>query len=233
MASENSGKPVPGFCAAPDIAARVQAAWQKTCFAGTEFWNRVKLTTMKKLIATAIAILLAAASFQARATIVIAPQTVSFVGNSDGVIHPNNCLYITYEVNETSSGVYEYDYDLQTINPEALTSFTIGGAGDPLITTGLSMLDYGKAEAEASGFNGDSVGWDWGFNSDVTSDDVSFTSDIAPGYADFTANDDDMAWTSPALLPAPVPVPEPATLALLVASSAFAFCLLKDRLTPR
>jgi hypothetical protein len=104
---------------------------------------------MKKSISFVIAGLLAAASFQARAIIVIAPQTVSFVGNSDGVIHPNNCLY------------------------------------------------------------------------------------IAPGYADFTANDDDMAWTSPALLPAPVPVPEPATFALLVASSAFAFCLLKDRLNAR
>lgn len=185
---------------------------------------------MKKSTAFAIASLLAAASFQARAAIVIAPQTVSFAGVSDGVIHPNNCLYITYEVTEINSGVFEYDYALQTINPEALTSFTIGGAGNPLITTGMSMLDYGKAEAGASGFNSDSVGWDWGFNSNVTSDNVSFTSDIAPGYADFTANDDDMAWTSPALLPAPVvPVPEPATFALLVASSAFAFCLFKDR----
>jgi len=182
---------------------------------------------MKKLLTFAITSLLAAASFQTRANIIIAPQTVSFVGVSDGVVHPNNCLYITCEVNEIQSGVFEYDYDLQTINPEALTSFTIGGANNPLITTGMSMLDYGKAEPDASGFNSDSVGWDWGFNSDVTSDDVSFTSDIAPGYADFTANDDDMAWTSPALLPAPVP--EPTAFALLVAS-AFAFCLLKDRL---
>jgi hypothetical protein len=185
---------------------------------------------MKKLISFAIAILLGAASFQARAIIIIAPQTVSFVGVSDGVTHSDNRLYITYQVNELSSGIFEYDYQLQTINPEALTSFTIGGAADPLITAGMSMLDYGSAEADASGFNSDSVGWDWGFNSDVTSDDVSFTSDIAPGYADFTANDDDMAWTSPALLPAPVP--EPSTFALLMAS-AFAFCLLKDRLTTR
>jgi hypothetical protein len=185
---------------------------------------------MKKLTSFAIAILLGAASFQARAIIIIAPQTVSFVGVSDGVSHSNNQLFITYEVNEINSCVFEYDYELQTIDPEALTSFTIGGAGDPLTTTGMSMLDYGKAEVDASGFNSDSVGWDWGFNSDVTSDKVSFTSDIAPGYADFTANDDDMAWTSPALLPAPVP--EPSAFALLMAS-AFAFCLLKDRLTAR
>ncbi|HEV2330677.1 MAG TPA: hypothetical protein VGY56_17995 [Verrucomicrobiae bacterium] len=100
---------------------------------------------MKKLLTFAIAILLGAASLQARANSIIAPQTVSFVGVSDGVVQSNNC----------------------------------------------------------------------------------HTSDIAPGYADFTANDDDMAWTSPALLPAPVP--EPSAFALLVAS-AFAFCLLKDRL---
>jgi hypothetical protein len=181
---------------------------------------------MKKLITISIAIFLAAVSFHARAIIVVAPQMVSFVGLSDGVSQPNNCLYITYEVDEIRSGIYEYNYDLLTVNPEALTSFTIGGVGDPLDTSGMSMLDYGKADADASGFNSDSVGWDWGFNSDVTSDDVSFTSDVAPGYAGFTVNDDDMEWGSPALLPAPVP--EPGTFTLLVAS-AFVFCLLKDR----
>lgn len=170
--------------------------------------------------------MLAAASFQARAIIIVAPQTVSFVGVSDGASQPNNRLYITYEVNEAGSGLFEYDYNLQTINPEALTSFTIGGNGDPLDTSGMSMLNFGKAEEDASGFNSDSVGWDWGFNSDVTSDDLSFTSDIAPGYAGFTVNDDDMEWTSPALLPAPVP--EPSAFTLIVAS-AFAFCLLRDR----
>jgi len=181
---------------------------------------------MKKLITIAVAIFLAAASFQARAIVVVAPQTVSFVGISDGVSQPNNCLYITYEVNEIGSGVFEYNYDLLTVNPEALTSFTIGGYGDPLNTAGISMLDYGKAEKDASGFSTDSVGWDWGFNSDITCDDVSFTSNTAPGYAGFTVNDDDMEWSSPALLPAPVP--EPSTFTL-IAASAFAFCLLKDR----
>ncbi|HEX3625766.1 MAG TPA: hypothetical protein VH280_10105 [Verrucomicrobiae bacterium] len=186
---------------------------------------------MKKLIRFAIAILLLAASIQARANIIIAPQTVSFVGISNGRAHPNDRLYITYEVDEIRSGIFEYEYDLQTIDPKALTSFTIGGADDPLITTGLSMLDYGHAEENASGFNSDSIGWDWGFNSDVTCDHLSFISDVAPGYADFTANDDDMAWTSPALLAAPVPEPSAFTL---LAVSAFAFCLLKDRLrTPR
>lgn len=187
---------------------------------------------MRKLIIISFAILLAAVSFQARAVIVIAPQTVSFVGVSDGILQPNDCLYITYEVNEICSGVYEYSYDLQTIHPDALTSFTIGGSEDPLDTSGISMLGYGKTDPGASGFNNDSVGWDWGFNSDVTSDDVSFTSEVAPGFAGFTVNDDDVEWTSPALLAAPVSVPEPATFALL-AASAFAFCLLKDTLKTR
>jgi hypothetical protein len=186
---------------------------------------------MKNLITICVAIFVAAASFQARAIIVVVPQqTVSYVGVSGGIAQPNDSLYITYQVNEIGSGIYEYDYDLQTINPEALTSFTIGGDGDPLDTTGMAMLGYGKAEVDASGFDGDSVGWDWGFNSDVTSDDVSFTSDVAPGYADFTVNDDDIEWGSPAPLPAPVP--EPSAFAL-IAASAFAFCLLKDRLRTR
>jgi hypothetical protein len=181
---------------------------------------------MKKLITIGVAIFVAAVSFQARAIVIIAPQTVSFVGVSDGVSQPNECLYITYEVNEIRSGIYEYNYDLQTVNPEALTSFTIGGTSDPLDTVGICMLDYGKTDPGASGFNSVSVGWDWGFNSHVTSDDVSFTSDVAPGYAGFTANDDDVEWSSPAPLAAPVP--EPSSFALLI-GSAFAFCLLRDR----
>ncbi len=185
---------------------------------------------MKKPIIIAIAICLAAASFDAGANITIPSEIMSFVGVSDGVSQPDNHLNITCEVDEIGSGIYEYSYDLQTIDPEALTSFTIGGIGDPLNTTGMTMLDYGETDVAASGFNSDSVGWDWGFNSNVTSDDVSFTSTIAPGYADFTANDDDMEWTSPAMLPAPVP--EPSTFTFILAS-AFAFCLLKDRLKTR
>jgi hypothetical protein len=185
---------------------------------------------MKKSITVAVALFLAAVSFQARAIIIIAPETVSFVGVSDGVSQPNDRLYITYEVTESRSGVFEYSYDLQTIDPEDLTSFTIGGASDPLNTAGMKMVDYGYADKGASGFNSDSAGWDWGFNSGVTCDDLSFTSDVAPGYADFTANDDDMEWTSPSLIAAPVP--EPSVYSLLVAT-AFAFCLLKDRLKTR
>jgi hypothetical protein len=185
---------------------------------------------MKKLITICFAIFLAAASFQARAMIVIAPLTVCFEGYSGGVSHPNDCLYITYDVNEICPGVYEYSYDLLTDRPQALTSFTIGGSGDPLDTSGMSMVSYGKSDANDSGFSSDSVGWDWGFNSNVTRDDISFTSGVAPGYAGFTVNDDDMQWSSPAMLAAPVP--EPSTFAMLVAS-AFAFCLLKDRLKTR
>lgn len=182
---------------------------------------------MKNLIRIAFAVFLGAAPFHAGAIVIIAPQTVSYVGVSNGASQPNDRLYITYEVIEICAGTFEYSYDLQTMNPEALTSFTIGGGDDPLITTGMTMVDYGKADPDDSGFNSDSVGWDWGFKSNVTSDDVSFTSDVAPGYADFTANDDDIEWTSPSPLPAPVPEPSVFTL---LAASAFAFCLIKDRL---
>lgn len=188
---------------------------------------------MKNLITIGVAGLLAAVAFQGRAIIVIPPQTVSFEGVSDGHTIPNDKLFIAYEVTEIQTGLYEYNYDLTTCNPEALTSFTIGGAGDPIDTQGMKMLDYGYADKDASGFDSNSVGWDWGFNSDVTHDDVSYTSPIEPGDAAFTVNDDDVEWSSPALIPAPVsdtaPVPEPSAMALLVAS-AFAFCLLKDRM---
>lgn len=189
---------------------------------------------MKNLITIAVASLFAAHAFQGRAIIVVPQQTVSFEGVSDGHTVPDDLLCITYEVNEINTGVYEYSYDLSTYVPEDLTSFTIGGAHDPLDTQGMKMLSYGAADQAASGFNSNSVGWDWGFNLNVTEDEVSYTSPIAPGEAAFTVNDDDIEWSSPALIPAPVsdaaPVPEPTGLALLVAS-AFAFCLLKDRVT--
>lgn len=188
---------------------------------------------MKNLITLGIAGLLAAVAFQVRAIIVVPAQTVLFEGVSNGRTLPNDTLFITYEVTEIQTGLYDYNYDLTTCNPEALTSFTIGGAGDPLDTQGMKMLDYGYADKGASGFDSDSVGWDWGFNSDVTYDDVSYTSPVAPSDAAFTVNDDDVEWSSPVLIPAPVsdtaPVPEPSALAFLVAS-AFAFCLLKDRM---
>ena len=187
---------------------------------------------MKNSITIAVAVLLAAVAFQVRAIIVVPQQTVSFQGVSDGQTVPDELLCITYKVTESHSGVYTYSYDLSTCIPEALTSFTIGGNADPIDTQGMKMLGYGEASHESSGFDSNSVGWDWGFNCDVTEDEVSYTSPVAPGDAAFTANDDDIEWSSPALIPAPVsgtaPVPEPSALALLVAS-AFTFCLLKDR----
>lgn len=189
---------------------------------------------MKNLITIAVAVLLAAVAFQGRAIIVVPQKTVSFEGVSNGQILPNDLLCITYEVKEIRTGVYEYSYDLATCVPEDLTSFTIGGDSDPLDTQGMKMLEYGEADHDASGFDSNSVGWDWAFNCNVTEDEVSYTSPIAPGDATFTVNDDDIEWSSPALIPAPVSglvtVPEPSALALLVAS-AFAFCLLKDRVT--
>lgn len=186
---------------------------------------------MKNLITITVAVLLAAVAYQGRAIIVVPPQTVSFEGISDGRTLPTDQLYITYEVSEIRTGVYEYSYNLSTYFPQDLTSFTIGGATDPIDTKGMIITDYGCADKDASGFNNNSVGWDWGFDSDVTHDDVSYTSPVAPGDATFTVNDDDIEWSSPALIPAPVsdpaPAPEPSVVTLLVAS-AFAFCLLKD-----
>ena len=60
-------------------------------------------------------------------------------------------------------------------------------------------------------------------------DDVNYTSLAAPADTSFTANGHNVDWRSPALIP--TPVPEPSAWTFLVAS-AFAFCLLKDRVKP-
>ena len=184
------------------------------------------------MIGAVVAVLMALCH-PAQATVIVATNTVSFEGFSGGVGQPSDYLYITYDVNETSPGVYDYDYDLSTIAPEALSSFTIGGMTDPLITTGMAISNYGHASVSGSGFDSDSVGWVWGFSSGITSDDLSFTSPIAPGSATFTANDHDIEWESGSLIPAPVPVPEPSALALLAVASAMAGCLFKYRRTPK
>lgn len=184
---------------------------------------------MKRFIlATAVASLIAVC-IPARATVIIAPNTVSFEGLSGGVLQPSYDLSITYDVNEINPGVYEYDYDLSTTAAEKLTSFTIGGAPDPIDTDTMIISNYGHASVSGSGFDSDSVGWVWAFNSGVTSDDLSFTSDIAPGYATFTANDDDIEWSSGAMIPAPVPEPEPSSFALFAGVAALAGGLLKRR----
>jgi hypothetical protein len=182
---------------------------------------------MKKFILAAVGTLLLVASFQARAAVIIATNTIAYEGTSGGNALPSDYLYITYAVNQLSNGSYEYDYDLLTVNPEKLTSFTIGGLGDPIDTQTMAIFNYGSASVTGSGFDSNSVGWVWGFNADVTSDTLSFTSYIAPGYASFTANDDDIEWESTplTLIPAPVPVPEPSSYALL-GVAACAFCLI-------
>ena len=70
-----------------------------------------RLTNMKRLMmGTAVAALMALCH-PAQATVIVATNTVSFEGISGGVAQPSDFLFITYDVNETSPGVYEYDYD--------------------------------------------------------------------------------------------------------------------------
>jgi len=165
-----------------------------------------------------------AVGHSARATI-ITEGTNTYSGIFNGSYNPAYQLTIAYEVT-LSSGVYTYDYSLTTTPAEDLTSFTIGGNNNPINTNTLGNMIFGLASPIASGYNSDSVGWLWGFNSGVTADSVGFTSDLPPGLVSYTANDDDIEWSSPDLIPAPVP--EPSSLALL-AGAALIFCFVKYR----
>src|SRR5215469_9038670 len=116
---------------------------------------------MKNFVIVVVGALLLVASFQARAAVIIATNTIAYVGTSNGSQLPGSLLYITYDVNETSPGLYEYDYDLRTASPEPLTAFTIGGLPDPIDTQTMAMLNYGSSLVAASGFDNNSVGWAW------------------------------------------------------------------------
>jgi hypothetical protein len=180
---------------------------------------------MKNLMVIAIAAVLMAVGHSARAIIVVMDGTNSYSGinATTGLPDPSYQLTIAYEVTETTGNnpysgnipYYTYDYTLTTTPSEDLTSFTIGGNSDPINTATINLFpfNYGVAIPAASGFNLDSVGWDWGFSSGITSDTVGFSSEIAPSLAAYTANDDGIDWSSPALIPAPVP--EPSSVALL------------------
>ncbi len=177
---------------------------------------------MKSKMISAVAVALLAVSLvTAKATVVVATNTVVYQGLVNGVPNPGYLLDITYDVTFNGS-LYNYNYLLTTTPSESIYSFTVGGAPDPLNTATMAIVNYGGASVTGSGISNNSVGWLWGFNSGITSADVSFTSQIAPGTATFTLNDDDILWTSPP--PIPAPVPEPSTLALLgVAAAGFGF----------
>jgi hypothetical protein len=154
---------------------------------------------------------------------VIIPSTnVLFTAIYNDAPAPGYDLSITYDVTQTGS-LYEYDYTLNTSPAEDITSFSIGGALDPINTAGLIIT---AADGAVAGTNSMSVAWSWGIESGVTNAFVSFTSPIAPEYATFTASDDDLVWTAPP--PIPAPVPEPSSLAI-VAASAFGYGLYRFR----
>jgi hypothetical protein len=161
----------------------------------------------------------------AQAIVIIPSTAVTFNGITNGVATSAYQLDITYDVT-FSAGLYEYDYTLATSPSENIFSFSLGGAPDPINTTGLFINNYGGAVVGASGTNSVSAAWAWGVLSPVTTTTVSFTSPIGPQLATFTVNDDDIAWTAPP--PIPAPVPEPSTFALLGAS-VFVFGLVRYR----
>jgi hypothetical protein len=168
---------------------------------------------MRKFVILAV---LAAFTFLCRPAqaIVLEVGTNTYDGIVDGSLNPSYLLTIDYEVDFSSmSDLYTYQYILSTAPAENIYSFTIGGVPDPINTTGLVIVNYGGAIVGASGATGNSVIWAWGVAFPVTSTTVSFTSPIGPELATFTANDDDIAWSAPALIPAPVP--EPSSFALL------------------
>jgi hypothetical protein len=186
---------------------------------------------MKRFFIFATAILAAVTLCRPAQAMVIIPATnVVFNGLVDGTPNPAYQLDITYDVT-FSSGLYEYDYNIATVPTENIYSFALGGPVDPINTTGLNIINYGGAVVGASGFNSQSVVWNWSFLSPATNTTVSFTSPLGPVMATFTANDDDIAWTSPPPIPAPgpvAPVPEPSTFALLTAL-AFVYGLFRYR----
>ncbi len=161
---------------------------------------------MRKFIAIVPVVTFLALGLCARASIVIPPTLVDF----NGVPYSSDGLSITYEVTQ-DSGLYTYSYAFVTTPANPLTSFTLGGALNPVDTQSVFISSYGAADPFLSGVTSDSIIFEWDAGSGVTSDDVSYTSPNAPILATFTVNDDDVEWGSPNSIPAPAAVPEAST----------------------
>src|ERR1700744_2378606 len=129
---------------------------------------------MKRTIISAVAVaLLAVSMITAKATVIVATNTVTYQGLVNGVPNPSYLLNITYDVT-LDSGLYTYNYLLSTTPAESIYSFTIGGAPDPINTSTMAIVNYGGASVSGSGFSNNSVGWLWAFNSNISTADVSF-----------------------------------------------------------
>ena len=90
--------------------------------------------------AVAVALLCCVSDCHAKATVVVATNTVVYQGLVNGVPNPNFLLDITYDVT-LNNGLYNYNYLLTTTPSEAIYSFTIGGAPDPLNTATIRYFE--------------------------------------------------------------------------------------------
>jgi hypothetical protein len=162
--------------------------------------NNGSIRNMIRTVTIAALAVSLALGFSARAGIIIPPTTVTFNGNPT----PDYVLTITYGVTESAS-LYTYSYALSVSPGEQLTSFTIGGAPDPVVTDTAVISSYGGADTSLSGITGDSIIYQWDFNAGITTADVSYTSAYGPTLATFTLNGDDDTWGSPPGIPAPIP----------------------------
>lgn len=163
---------------------------------------------MKCVKTVVVAVMLAALGFSAQAQIIITPTLVTYTGQSGGSPVPNSTLSITYEVT-LNAGLYTYSYILTSPAADPMLSFTLGSKVSPVDTQTVVLLNLGQTDPALDGVTATSIVFGWDFNSAVSSDTVSYTSVNGPALNTFTINDDDVVWTSPALIPSPAPAATP------------------------
>lgn len=163
---------------------------------------------MKCVKTVVVAVMLAALGLSAQAQIIITPILFTYTGQSGGSSVPNSTLAITYGVT-LSGGLYTYSYILTSPPDDPMLSFTLGSKASPVDVQSVAFANTGKTDLALDGITATSIVFGWDFNSGVSSDTVSYTSINGPALNTFTINDDDVVWTSPALIPSPAPTPVP------------------------